>query len=206
MEWQKKEIVKKVFSFALSVLLVLYALGMIIGFINYNDGAVGKGIIIFVIMLGFFSLIAWTNCKGLIEAVQEYKVNQNSNLTDELKLLNPYNSQKEMQAAFDIEKQNPLFEDDDFVITKSFLASPTKISLFIVNGILDVKTLVHKVNGIIDSVTLSVLYYDGKKYEFKFDRPFGFSNMQEKANKIELVANIVASNSENFRKYPTCRL
>ena len=205
MEWQKKEVVKKMVSFALSILLVLFAHGSIIGFSAYN-GTVKAGIVVFVIMLGFFSLVAWSNYKGMLEAIQKYKVNKNSNLADELKLLNPYNSQEEMQAAFDIEKQTPLFKNDDFFITKSFFTSPSKISIFIINGVLDVKTLVHKVNGIVDSVTLSILYYDGKKYEFKIDRPFGVSNMQEKATRVEFVANIIAANSKNFRKYPTCRL
>ncbi len=206
MNWQKKEITKKAISLVLSILLVVWALVMIIGFANYHDGAGGKGIFIFVIMLAFFSLIAWANYKGLMETLEQYKQNTESNLAEELKHLNPYVSREEMSAAFNSERPNPLFQDDDFVITKSFFISSRENTLFFTNGILDVKPVVQKVNGIIDYVSLSILYYDGKKYEFKFRRPLGFSNMKEKANKIELVANIIASNSDNFRKYPTFRL
>lgn len=205
MDWQKKKIIKNIVSLVCSSLLALWALIMIIGFAN-NDGSSGKGIFLFVVMLGFFALIAWSNYKSLKESIEEYRQNNDSKLLDELKVLNPYKSQEQMKSAFNAEKQDTVFQDDDFTITKSFLVSSTENTVFYINGIIDVKPVVQKVNGIIDYVTLYVLYCDGKKYEFKFRRPLGFSNMQEKANKIELVANIIARNSDNFRKYPTCRI
>ena len=204
MDWQRKEITKKMISLVLSTLFALGGIGMIIGFLNYNDNP-GGALLFLAFFSAFFALIAWSNYRDLKESLEEYKSNKNNDLVETLKRLNPYNSFEAMQTTYSIEKQSPLFADDDFIITKSFLVRSNENSPFVLNCILDAKVVVQKVNGIIDYVTLSILYYDGKKYEFKFNRPLGFSNMQEKVNKIEYVANIIASNSANFRKHPSCR-
>lgn len=205
MDWQKKEITKSIVSLVISSLLSLWALLMIIGITIYNGGSFAKGSLIFIVMLGFFLLIVWTNYKSLKESIDKYNKSKDSELPEKLKKLNPYKSQEEMRSAFYSERQSSVFQDNDFVITQCFFVSSKKDTVFYINGILDVKPVVHMVNGIIDYVTLFILYYDGKKYEFKFRRPLGISNMQEKANKIEFVANIIASNSDNFRKYPDCQ-
>lgn len=205
MDWKRKEIIKKAVSLILSVLLTILAIVMIIG-IATNDDNSGAGLFIFVIMLVLFALATWSSFVGLKEAIEDYNQTANSNIFEELRYLNTYNSQANMNEAFNEERQNAIFEDNDFVITKSFFFCSTKDHLFIIDGILDVKLILHKVNGIIDYVSLSILYYDGKKYEFKFNRSLGISNMQEKVDKVELVANLVARYSDNFRKYSTCRL
>ena len=208
MDWQRKAITKKVVSLILSVLLALWALAMIIGFVNYNDDVDTGSIVLFGFFSAFFALIAWSNYRDLKESLKEYKSNKDNDLVETLKHLNPYKSQEEMQAAFNIEKQTPFFADEEFVITSSFFECSSKKNLFVINGILDLKIHIQKVNGAIDYVNLGILYYDGRRYDLKFNRPLGFSSekkIQEKIKKIEFIANIIASNSENFRKYPTCR-
>ena len=117
-----------------------------------------------------------------------------------------YRSNSELLLAFQLQKNSPLYQDDKIIITNEFFAKQGENQIFVVDGILDVVPFVQKVNGIIDYVSLIFLYYDGKRYEIKYRRPFGVFNMQEKVNNVQSAANIIASKSQNFRKYPSYRL
>lgn len=191
-------------SAVVASLLALGALFMIVGFAN-NDSS-GKGIFLFAVMTVFFVLIAWSNFRALKEHVKEYRQNKDGGLFDELRNINPYKSHEEIRIAYDNERQHPIFQDDDFTITQSFLIGPNEFTIFYIDGILDAKPVVQKVNGVVDYVSLYILYCDGRKYEFKIERTLGFSNMKKEVEKIEFVANTIAHNSNNFRKYPNCKI
>lgn len=206
MDYNKKEIIKQAVSMIGSALFALGCLVMIFFAKKHGGDAAGKGIVLFAFMMLFFLLIAWSNYRALRDAIKIYRSNINGNVILELQRLIPYESQKEMISAFNEEKKTAIFQDDDFVITRSFFVSLTENTVFYLNGIVDAKPVVQKINGVIEYVNLHILYCDGIEYEFKICRkPLEMINMQEKANKIEFVANIIASKSENFRKYPTYR-
>ena len=66
--------------------------------------------------------------------------------------------------------------------------------------IADITHLVHKTNFVIDYISIIALYSDGKKYEIKYRRHLGISNMEEKAKTTQAIANVLATNCDNLRK------
>lgn len=69
--------------------------------------------------------------------------------------------------------------------------------------IADITHLVHKTNFVIDYISIIALYSDGKKYEIKYRRPLGISNMEEKAKTTTAIVNVLAANCNNLRKKRT---
>lgn len=201
MNWHKEEVLKKCVSLAICSLLLIFSVAMIIGALSTGSG---KGVFLFVIMFLFFVLSTWANYKSLMETIKKYKKSTDEKLINELRNINIFNSEKEMRTEFDNQKQNKLYEDDEFIITETFFANNNGKDLLIIDGILDVKVIVERANGVIQWTSLNILYYDGNKYEFRIDRPLGISNMKEQVNKLEQVAVIISQKSKNFRKYSSC--
>ncbi len=204
MKWRKKEIVRGVVSLIMYSFPVLGLLFFVISYaVDYfSGGEINVYLLVgLLVFLAFGALIVWLAYKGLMVKVKKYKGAAEGGLLYELKSINPFNSYEEMRDAFHVQRQNRIYEDDVFVITESFFANIEEDYLFIIDGILDVQTLVRKINSTIDYVSLNILYYDGEKYECKFQRPTAFYNMQKKVKEIESIANFVAQKSKNFRKY-----
>ena len=200
MNWHKEELLKKVAASIISGLSAILALVMIIGFLNNGTS---KGVFLFVIMLLYFVLLTWANCKSLMETIEKYKKSTDNSVINELNDINPFCSEKEMRDEFNKQQQHKIYEDDEFIVTESFLANKNRKDLFLVDGILDIKVIVKKANGVIEWTSLNILYYDGNKYEFRTDRPLGISNMKEQVNRLEKVAIIISRKSKSFKKYPS---
>lgn len=202
MNFNKKEMIVNSIRLTIFSLLTIGSLIILLYCVFGDD--VGTFIIVPIAMLFYFGVMTWASYSALRTAAEKYKSIKDSGLLNKLENLNPYKTVVEMRNAFKEQKKNCIYADEDFIITEDFFASLSENSLLITNGILDVKTLVSKVNGVIEYVSLSVLYYDGEKYEFEIRRPLGISHMKEKVNSVQQVANIIANKSENFRKYPSC--
>lgn len=202
MDWHTKTIVRNAFSLLIAVLLTILFIVLFVSAINDQHNS---GIFLFAFLSLFGGLIIYSTFKQLIEAIKKQKNASTIDLLSELKNINQYGSNEEMLAAFHLQKTSPLYQDKKIIITNDFLTQGED-TIFIINGILDVIPFVQKVNGIIDYVSLNFLYYDGKRYEIKYRRSLGFSDMQERVNSIKLAANIIATKSANFRKYPSYSL
>lgn len=202
MKWHFKMVVKKTFAVIVSILLT--ALFVFLYFIG-SDEDIGAGVLFYVFLVLFMCLVTYSQCKQLIEAIKDYK-EVNTNLLLELKYVNSYGSPAELAAAFDVQKSNALYQDDKVIITTTFVQMKENYKIFMVDGILDAGIYIQKVNGVIDYISFIFLYYDGKRYEIKYNRPWGISDMQKKAEEVNFAANILASESKNFRKHPAYRL
>lgn len=203
MNWHTKMIIRKVFALLICCLIMLLFL---ILFISSIDTEINSGVFLFALLTLFMGIIAFSQYKQLINAIGKKKEASAIDLRTSLQYINPYDSYDALSAAFDAQTNNVLYQDNRITITTSFIKSHRDNSIFIIDGVLDVVSFVQKVNGIVDYVSLIFLYYDGNRYEIKYKRSFGISNMEENASNINLAANIIANRSPNFRKHPAYRL
>lgn len=203
MNWHTKMIVRKAFALLVAILLTILSVILFISAINeeFNSET-----FIFAFLSIFMGIITYSTFKQLIETIDKKKESENIDIQFELKNVNRYSSSEELLNAFYSQKGTPLYQDDKIIITNDFLANQKENKIFIISGILDAVPFVNKVNGVIDYVSLIFLYYDGRRYEIKYRHPLGIFDMQSKANNINFAANIIATKSENFRKYPSYRL
>ena len=197
MNYLKKEMLSKAVSAAIFSLLTIFSLFIMYVLIR---GKMGVAIIIPIVMLLSFGFMTWLNFSNLKDAIKMYKDIKDRGILDTLDSINTFSSDAEMRNAYKAQMQNSIYSDEDFVITEDFFAARQQGVLFIVNGILDVKVQVNKVNGIIARVSLDILYYDGEKYEFCFGQSFE-TPIKQKLDTLQLIANILAQRSENYRKH-----
>lgn len=205
MKYQKNEILKKCGAV---VVLGMLTVGVLVWFVSniVNSNGVAS-IIVSLMLMGCCGFTLWGISGSLAETVAQYKAVKASGLLELLETINPYATYGEMLSAAKQEKQNKLYEDNEICITDSFLCSGNYVML--IDGILDASIIIHKTNGITDKVELAVLYYDGEKTSFDYDRTAFFSGnaiMQEQANQLEIAINLIARKSKLFRKYDCCRL
>lgn len=114
--------------------------------------------------------------------------------------LNKYGTTEQISEYFHNQIKSKLYEDEKIIVTPDlYIRKDNYEDTFLNSEILDIKHLIHKVNFVIDFVSITILYSDGKYYETKYKRPLGFSDMEKKAQDVLLVANILASNCENLR-------
>lgn len=202
MKWHAKLIIKR--SIGLVVALLLTSLFVLLLIWGTNED-IGAGVLFYVFLILFMAIVTFSQCKQLIEAIKDYK-EADSNLLLELKYVNPYGSPAELSAAYEAQKSNALYQDDKISITYTFLHIKDNYKIFMVDGVLDAGVYTQKVNGVIDYVSFIFLYYDGKRYEIKYKRPLGISDMQKKIQEVKTAASILAVTSKNYRKYPAYRL
>ena len=202
MNWHKKTIIKKVFALLVSILMTIVFAVLFVSAIKEEP----DGLFIFALLLLLMCVVTYSQYKQLIEAIEKQKEASNTDLISALKYVNPYGSPAELAFAFEAQKANALYRDEKVTITDTFIQRTDDNKIFMVDGVLDVVSYVQKANGIIEYVSLIFLYYDGNRYEIKYRRPLGVSDMQKKAAEINYAANIIAKNSKHFRKYPAYRL
>ncbi|MBR3968996.1 MAG: hypothetical protein IKJ93_05355 [Clostridia bacterium] len=203
MKWHTKMVIRKAFALLIAVLLTILAIILFISSIKEEHTS---GIFLFVFLSLFMAIITYSTFKQLLETIDNENASKSIDFFSEFKNVTPYPSHNELLSAFYLQKNAPLYQDDKIIITNEFLAKQKEGKIFIIDGILDVVSFTQKANGIITYVSLIFLYYDGKRYEIKYRRPLGISNMQEKANNVNSAATIIATKSINFRKYPSYRL
>ena len=202
MKWHTKKIIKR--SIGLVVAVLLTAIIIFLFILGTNDD-IGAGVLFYIFLILFMSLVTFSQCKQLIEAIKDYK-EADSKLILQLMYVNPYDSPAELSAAYNTQKSNALYQDDKITITATFIQTKDNGKIFMVDGVLDAGLYVQKVNGVIDYLSFIFLYYDGKRYEIKYRRPWGISDMQKKVQEVKIAANIIARTSKNFRRYPAYRL
>lgn len=114
--------------------------------------------------------------------------------------LNKVGNMDKISKYFYDQVNKKLFEDEKIILTPElFIKKDNYEDTFLNSEILDVTHLIHKTNFVIDYVSITILYSDGKNYEIKYKRPLGISDMEKKAKNVLLVANILANNCENLR-------
>ena len=203
MNWHKKMIFRNGFALLVSLLLMV---GAIVLFIFAIIEGETSGAFLFGFITLFMGFATYSSYKQHMDAIQKQKEAVQENLLSELKSINKYHSIEELSAAFNSQKHNILYQDDEITITNGFMKEKGSGRVFIIDGILDAVSYVHKVNGIINYVSLIFLYYNGNSYKIKYERPLGISNMQKIVDSTSHAVNIIATKSENFRKYPAYRL
>lgn len=202
MNWHKKTIIRKAFALLVSILLTIVFAVLFMSAIREE----ADGLLFFALLLLFMCVVTYSQYKQFIEAIEKQKEASNTNLISALKYVNPYGSPAELASAFEAQKANALYRDEKVTITATFIQKQDDYKIFMVDGVLDVISYVQKANGIIEYVSLIFLYYDGNRYEIKYRRPLGISDMQKKAAEANRAANIIATNGKNFRRYPAYRL
>ena len=112
-----------------------------------------------------------------------------------------------MRAALNAQLNNIYYQDEKIVVTSSFLGVYKDERIFLLDGILDVVSYEHRLNGFIDYVSLIFLYCDGMRYDIEYrDSMFGMGcDLKKKSNDINIVANIIARRSRYFRKHSEYR-
>ena len=203
MTWHTKMIIRKAFALLVSALLTVLFFALLISAVNEDPDA---SLLVFALLLLFLCVVTYSQYKQLREAIDKQKEASTTNLLSTLKHVNPYGSPAELVAAFEAQEPNALYRDKKVTITTTFIQNEDDHKIFVIDGVLDVISYVQKANGIIEYVSLIFLYYDGNRYEIKYRRPLGISDMQKKAAEVNYAANIIAKNSKNFRKYPAYRL
>lgn len=154
--------------------------------------------ILWLISLGFF---AYLSIAQLLRKISEYRYARENNILDSLTGITSYASDEEMNKAFHIQKDDCIFDDGRIVITDEFMADTYDKHLFLINGIIDAESTVHKENGIIKKVTLSIVYLDGERYKMVYYRENETATMRERAEWLAEATSLIASRSVNFRKH-----
>lgn len=114
--------------------------------------------------------------------------------------LNKYGTKEHIAKYFCDQIAKTLFEDEKVIVTPElFINKNNYEDTFLNSEILDIEHLIHKVNTVIDFISITILYSDGKYYKIKYKRPLGFFDMEEKAKSVLKVANTLAVNCENLR-------
>ena len=204
MTYHNKRIAMKSAALIVSILLLCLFVGLLVA--TASSGR-SDAIALFIFLLLFMGLTVYFSYQELMEAINDNKKGTYTNLYSVLQNINPYHSYEELVVAFNAQTPSSLYQDDKIIITNEFLAKHDGKDIYIIDGILDVQSIVHSVNGVIDYVSLAFLYCDGKRYQIKYRRPLGFKpRMREKADSVNRAANILANRSKNFRKYPSYRL
>ena len=118
--------------------------------------------------------------------------------------LNKIGNKQQIASYFDDQLKQAIIEDEKIIVTPELLIVKNNYEQTLINEeIADITHLVHKTNFVIDYISIIALYSDGKKYEIKYRRPLGISNMEEKAKTTTATANILAANCNNLRKKST---
>lgn len=118
--------------------------------------------------------------------------------------LNKIGNKQQIANYFDDQLKQTIIEDEKIIVTPDLLILKHNYEQTLINDeITDITHLVHKTNFVIDYISIIALYSDGKKYEVKYRRPLGISNMEEKAKTTTAIANVLATNCNNLRKKRT---
>ena len=118
--------------------------------------------------------------------------------------LNKIGNKQQIASYFDDQLKQAIIEDEKIIVTPELLIVKNNYEQTLINDeIADITHLVHKTNFVIDYISIIALYSDGKKYEIKYRRPLGISNMEEKAKTTTAIANVLATNCNNLRKKRT---
>ena len=118
--------------------------------------------------------------------------------------LNKIGNKQQIASYFDDQLKQAIIEDEKIIVTSELLIVKNNYEQTLINDeIADITHLLHKTNFVIDYISIIALYSDGKKYEIKYRRPLGISNMEEKAKTTTAIANILAANCNNLRKKRT---
>ena len=199
MKWHIKSIVRNIVAVILSaIIFVIFGIMAVFSFTQQDD----TSITIFMCFFALFSgLFLFGSIKQLAASIDKSKQSKQINILEQITGIQKYKTADEMIIAYCQQKQMPIYQDEKIIVTEEFVAE-TEGKIYLINGILDVIPFVSKVNGFIEYVSLVFLYYDGKRYEIQYRNQLGGSNLKEKANQIQYVANIIARKSVNFRKYP----
>jgi hypothetical protein len=115
--------------------------------------------------------------------------------------LNKLGNKKQIADFFEDQLNKTIAEDEKVIITpKLFIFKENYEQTLLNDDIVDISHLVHRTNFVIDHITITALYSDGKKYQVKYSRPLGVSDMDAKAKKTLAIANILAANCDNLRR------
>lgn len=115
--------------------------------------------------------------------------------------LNKIGTRAQIANYFEDQLKQKIIEDEKIIVTPDLLVLKNNYEQTLINDeIADITHLVHKANFVIDYISIIALYSDGKKYEIKYRRHLGISNMEEKAKTTQAIANVLAANCDNLRK------
>lgn len=196
MEYQKEKFLGQIAKFAITLIIFLVMLMIFIA--SISEGTSGAWI--FLLPLGYSGLLAWAHGKALCEAKAELDKQKKDNPLAHLEDVDKYKNQAEMCKAMQEQKEYKIYEDDELFITEEFLVVKSMPSYpFLLNGILDVKPYMNRVNGVVDKIGIMILYYDGYKQDFRYDKSLG-DDMNYKWEGIKVASNIIANKSKNYKK------
>ena len=198
MKAQKKSILKN------SLLLSISALFTLISFlvIFLNGGLDGAGL--FMRIVCFFCLLAISIYiyKILMRDIQLKRFDE---VLTTIKIETEYDSVKEMEEAYQAQRNTAVFQDGQIVITKDFLKlSGCKPSLFLLDGILLSQSFSKEENGVMTAVNLDVLYYDGNVYSLEFEKAGRKLNTQL-ADRVYEAVCVLAEKCSSYGKDPVFR-
>ena len=115
--------------------------------------------------------------------------------------LNKIGTRAQIANYFEDQLKQIIIEDEKIIVTPDLLILKNNYEQTLINDeIADITHIVHKTNFVIDYISIIALYSDGKKYEIKYRRPLGISNMEEKAKTTQAIVNVLAANCDNLRK------
>ena len=205
MKYHKSEMLK---TGVLFVIFLLCAIGALVGVI-YSIVDSLDWVAVIGLSIGFVSLsfVTWGCATAFATAKKRYNAVKDSDLLKIIATINPYTTDNEMLAAFQKERQNKIYEDEQIFLTDTFLGSGNFAML--IDGILDASINLCEDDGFIEKIVLSILYYDGEETKFEYEKPFGLSGykeMRECACNLEIALNLIAQKGKLFRKYDCCRL
>lgn len=204
MKWHNKKITKRIIGLVLAIPLTLLMIVMLIVGISQDNSS---GIILFAFLSIFMGFATWSNIKDLTDLIQEQHNAAVAESLPEFKQINPYKTHEQMVAVYNTQRHIVLYKDKKIFITPDFIVTQSGRKLFLIDGVLDVIPFVQKTNGIVSHISLNILYYDGKRYEFRQNHPFGVvTDMQEEIKGICYAANIIANKSKNYAKFPNYKL
>jgi len=162
-----------------------------------------------VILFGLFALLAVLylvlSALELSKASKNYKQSLKDALLPKLTGMRDLGNRQSLWEDYRKQAPSPLFVDDRVTITQDFLVDTKEDRLFLINGILDVQTNIHRVNGLMDKIGVTILYCDGQAYSFTQRRHVG-ANVDKQQKAYVQMGDLLSGKSENFRKIPYARL
>ena len=168
-----------------------------------RDGWVG------LVLFGIFTLLAALylvlSILELNKVNKNYKISKKDDVISQLTNLPDLQNTQALWNAYRQQAAEPLFVDDRVTITQDFLVDIKENRLFAIHGILDVQTNIHRSNGILDKIGVTILYCDGKAYSFTQHHHVGM-DMDKKQKAYVQMGDLLSGKSANFRKLPYARL
>ena len=118
MNWHKKMILRR--GLALLISLLIMVLTIVIFIFAIIEGQT-SGAFLFGFLSLFMGLVTYSSYNQFMGAIQKQKEAVQENLLSELKSINKYHSIEELSAAFNSQKHNILYQDDEITITNGFM-------------------------------------------------------------------------------------